>query len=162
LLATGVANVRKMRGRLVGPVVIAVLGGAIASLGAAAAYAAAGSSRSVKPTQLAAERLIYDQLDPPLQFVGATRTTASGALAWLSVPGDDSGNIACMRQTPTFFKCEWTATLIQSYRGRATVRFSKHVSQVAFFDSTCVNPGKGAPGYPNLCALDPVPGMRDT
>ena len=143
-------------------VIASAVVGVIAPFGAAAASTAVGSSQSVKPTQLAAERLIYNQLDTPLQFVGTTRATLSGALVWSSVPGDDSGDITCARSTPTFFKCNWAAKLIQSYKGRATVRFSKHAPQVAFSDSTCVNPGKGAPGYPNLCALDPVPGMRDT
>jgi len=124
------------------------------------AGAAAGSLAKAEPSQLAAEHVIYNALDATLDFVGTLHTSSSGALTWLSVPGDDSGNISCTRLKTTFFRCIWAASLIQSYKGRATVTFHESAPSVAFSDSTCVNPGKGAPGYPNLCALDPVPGMR--
>ncbi len=105
-----------------------------------------------------AERAIYNTLDNALDFVGSVRVGSNGALHWLSVAGDDSGQILCTPVTVTRFSCSWKATLIQSYRGTVRVAFHKQSPQLVFLNSTCVNPHHPGVSYPNLCALDPVLG----
>ena len=126
---------------------------------AASSAAAVTSSVSVRSSQLTAEHLIYDELNAALNFVGPLHTSSSGALSWLSVAGDDSGTIACSELTTTAFKCNWRASLIQSYNGKVKVTFSKHAPAVVFSSSVCTNPKTKGADLPNLCALDPVPGM---
>jgi hypothetical protein len=135
------------------------LGAAVACAALLAPGAAAGGSRA---SQVSAERLIYTQLDQALDFVGATHVDSAGALTWLSVAGGDSGTISCAAVSSTRFRCSWRAVLLQSYTGHVRVTFRGRAPQLVFSDSTCRNPKAKGATYPNLCALDPVPGMQGT
>jgi hypothetical protein len=146
---------------------VLVLGLLVVIATSAAGWVGAGRASAVpvlagRPgTLVVAERAIYDQLDPWLDFVGPLHTNSSGALTWSSVPGDDSGSVSCAPLRVRSFRCDWAARLLQSYRGEATVSFptQERTPAVDFTRTTCVNPRQDASRYPNLCALDPVPGM---
>jgi hypothetical protein len=114
---------------------------------------------SPRSSRVAAERLVYAKLDASLDFVGATRVDSAGALTWLSVAGDDSGRISCTSSSTARFDCSWQAKLIQSYTGTVRVTYRGHASHLAFTRSTCKNPSAKGVSYPDLCAIDPVPGM---
>ncbi len=132
-----------------------VVGGVLVGTGVATG---SGLSSS-KPSELGAERAVYQKLDAALDFVGPLRVGSGGSLVWVSVAGDDSGEIACSASGARAFACRWNAKLIQSYRGRARVVFGSRLPAVEFISTTCTNPKSPGVSYPNLCALDPVPGM---
>jgi hypothetical protein len=131
----------------------------IVFLATATASKATSSTVSVnEPSRVAAERLVYGDLDQALDFVGATHVTASGALTWLSIAGDDSGTISCQRLSAGHFRCHWSAKLIQTYKGSVRVIYQGPVRRMSFTTS-CKNPSAKGVSYPDLCAIDPVPGM---
>lgn len=109
--------------------------------------------------QLRAQHLVHEPLTAALDVVGALRVTRRGEIDWSSLPGDDSGEIACVRAARTVFNCTWEATLIQSYEGTASVTFTARSPDVVFSRSTCANLRHPGGGLPKLCALDPMPGM---
>jgi hypothetical protein len=138
-------------------VAVALLVGGVSVGGAGAS--GVSSASSVTPSQVGAERIIYRRLDAALNFVGPLRVGSDSSLLWVSVGGDESGKIACARSEARRYSCRWTAKLIQLYRGRARVSFGSRAVAVVFASTTCTNPKSPGVSYPDLCALDPVPGM---
>jgi hypothetical protein len=132
----------------------------VGALTAGRATAAGMSSpSSVTPSRVGAERIVYRKLDAALNFVGPLHVGSGSSLVWASIAGDDSGRIACASSEARAFTCRWNAKLIQSYRGRARVVFGGRSVAVVFAMTSCTNPKSSGVSYPDLCALDPVPGM---
>jgi hypothetical protein len=121
-----------------------------------AAGAAAGSFR---PSSVSAEHAIYAKLDDALDLVGVPSVNSAGALTWHAVADTDSGTIHCAPQIASQFRCEWNAKLVQSYQGTARVTYHGRAARTVFTSSTCENPTSKGIALPNLCAIDPVPGM---
>jgi hypothetical protein len=116
----------------------------------------------LRPSKVSAERVIYAKLDNALDLVGAPHVDSAGTLTWLAVADTDSGTISCVVQAAGQFDCEWTAKLVQSYRGSARVTYGgHHAVRAVFMSSTCKDPVTKGISLPNLCADDPAPGMPD-
>jgi hypothetical protein len=129
-------------------------------VGALASGAIRGAT-ATGPSQVRAERLLYNELDAALSFVGPLRVAPDQSLSWLSVSGDDSGKIVCVASGARAFACRWRAKLLQTYAGSARVAFGVGSPSVVFGTTRCVNPKRRGIVYPDLCKLDPVPGMVD-
>ena len=138
---------------------IGLLAAALVAAAAAAPNGPAARSAPTASSPVSAERAVYAKLDDALDFVGAPRVDAKGALTWRSVAGDDSGSIVCKHLAAGRFSCSWSARLIQSYAGTVEVTYSGDVARLSFTKSSCANPkGKGL-SQTDLCSADPVPGM---
>lgn len=136
-----------------------LIGAAALVVLSADAPAAPGNSSRAERIRLEAERAIYNLVDAKLYVVGGTVTSRDGALTWSAPSAGESGSVLCAHETAASFSCEWTAQLIQHYRGVAKVRFDHHEPSVQFTHTTCANPRAAGGDLPNLCALNPAPGM---
>lgn len=145
-------------GRVCGLVALLLATAAVAGAGASAS-AARDARPVVQAAQVQAERSIYSALDAAAYFVGATMVARDGAVTWSSSDAGESGVILCQRRSSVEYTCSWRARLVQSYAGKADVRFHDNEPAVSFLQTTCANPKAPGVHYPNLCQLNPLPGM---